>query len=175
MPIQQTKAPVQKVHKSIRLDIQTVFAIEQTAKNMGLNFSRTLETLVRLGLQDSNAFAAAELQRTCADQGVSRALNRYLKLLSQAVIAANEAKEMAQQNFMVQLCYLAERVADPDQIDFALSLDPASEMGEALIQVYKQRLARGRNRAVRQLKRAINIDAAVWAQVVKWREGRDEE
>ncbi len=99
------------------------------------------------------------------EQAVSRALNRYLKILSQTVIAANEAKEMAQQVFFTQLRQLADSLKEPSEVRRALALDSRDPLHSALYDLYKQRQARGSNRAVRELKSAIDADA--WQKLMQ--------
>ena len=175
MPTAKNKSH-NSVHKTMRFDSQTVKDIEKTARNLKLNFSRTTEFLVNLGLQYSHKHASEldyEVQRVIVAQGVNRALNRYLRLLSQAAIAANEAKEMAQQVFFRQLCQLADELDDPAEIDAALTLFGDEDvLHAALIDTYKERQKRGHARAVQRLLRSVQIDDATWQMVLRWDEGR---
>ncbi|HFC11513.1 MAG TPA: hypothetical protein ENJ56_01620 [Anaerolineae bacterium] len=165
-----------RTQKTIRFEQKTAVAITETARNLKLNFNQTTQLLVDLGLKythESSEQLAFEMQRVIVAQGVNRALNRYLRLLSQAAIAANEAKEMAQQVFFRQLCQLADELDDPAEIDAALTLfGDEDALHAALIDTYKERQKRGHARAVQRLLRSVQIDDATWQMVLRWDEGR---
>lgn len=161
----------ERVKKSFRLQKKTVAEIEKTAAKLNLNTSHAVEKLLQWGLQHVNDYAAdidMDIQRVLVEQAVERALGRYLKLLSQTTIAANEAKEMAQQVFFVQLCALSNELYDAEDVDEALMLHSRKPLHEKLFEVYKQRQQRGHQRAVEQLGRTIALDEDAWAEVVKW-------
>lgn len=168
----------ERVAKTIRLERQTIDGVQQTAKNLNKNFSRTAEHLLRIGLQhshDPGSNLNMENERRASRQGMGEALSGYLKLLSQAVLTANEAKEMAQQVFFVQLRQLANELSHPDQIYNALALFPEEDaLHKALYQVYQQRQARGQQRAIEQLKSTTAIDETLWQEIVRW-VGKDEQ
>lgn len=173
----ENAAARERIAKTIRLERQTIEGIQKTAKNLNKNFSRTVEHLVRIGLQyshDPGSNLDLENQRLSAIQGMGDALSAYLKLLSQAVLTANEAKEMAQQVFFVQLRQLANELNHPDQIYNALALFPEEdELHDALYKIYQQRQARGQQRAIEQLKATVAIDESLWQEIVNW-VGKDE-
>lgn len=168
----------ERIAKTIRLERQTIEGIQKTAKNLNKNFSRTVEHLVRIGLQYTHEHSSVldlEAQRITAMQGMGEALSAYLKLLSQAVLTANEAKEMAQQVFFVQLRQMANELTHPDQIYNALALFPEEDaLHAALYKVYQQRQAQGQQRAIEQLKATVAIDETLWQEIVRW-VGKDEQ
>ncbi len=161
----------ERVHKTMRLAPSTITEIEKTAEYFGFNFTRTVEQLIKWGLHHANEYTVevdVEIQRVVIDQAVSRALNRYLKLLSRTVIAANEAKEMAQQVFFAQLCMLSNDLYDAEDVDDALTLHSRQPLHEKLYETYEQRRERGRKRAVEQLTQAVELDEEAWGTVTKW-------
>lgn len=165
-----TNEPTRKF-KGIRFHHTTISDVEKTAENLNLNFSRTVEKLVRWGLLHTTEHAAeieVDIQRVIVEQSVSRALNRYLKLLSQTTIAANEAKEMAQQVFFAQLCMLSNELYDAEDVDEALTLHSWKPLHEKLFEAYEQRREKGHQRAVEQLTKTADIDDVVWETVTKW-------
>ena len=164
----------ERVKKSIRLQKETIADVEKAAEKLNLNTSRAVEKLIQWGLQHVNDYTAdidIGIQSVFVEQSVSRALNRYLKILSQTTIAANEAKEMAQQVFFTQLRQLADDLKDPTEVRPALALDGRNPLHSALHELYIQRKRRGRNRAVRELKSAIDIDA--WQTMLARMEGSE--
>lgn len=166
----------ERIKKSFRLHKETVAGIEQSAEKLNLNTSRTVEKLIQWGLQHVNDYTAdidIAIQRVLVEQAVERALGRYLKLLSQTTIAANEAKEMAQQVFFVQLRALGDALYDAEDVDEALTMHRWNPLHEKLFAVYQQRQQRGHERAVEQLGRTIALDEAAWAAVVKWGRGTE--
>lgn len=168
----------ERVKKSFRLQKKTVAEIEKTAAKLNLNTSHAVEKLLQWGLQHVNDYTAdidIDIQRVLVEQAVERALGRYLKLLSQTTIAANEAKEMAQQVFFVQLCALSNDLYDAEDVEEALMLHSWKPLHEKLFEVYKQRQERGHQRAVEQLSRTVALDENVWAEVVKWGRGESED
>ncbi len=168
----------ERVKKSFRLQKKTVAEIEKTATKLNLNTSHAVEKLLQWGLQHVNDYTAdidIDIQRVLVEQAVERALGRYLKLLSQTTIAANEAKEMAQQVFFVQLCALSNDLYDAEDVEEALMLHSWKPLHEKLFEVYKQRQERGHQRAVEQLSRTVALDENVWAEVVKWGRGESED
>lgn len=161
----------ERVHKTMRLAPSTITGIEKTADDFGFNFTRTVEQLIRWGLLHANDYSVevdVEIQRVVIEQAVSRALNRYLKILSQTVIAANEAKEMAQQVFFAQLCMLSNDLYDAEDVDEALTLHSWKPLHEKLHETYEQRRVRGRQRAIEQLTKGIELDEEAWETVTKW-------
>jgi hypothetical protein len=168
----------ERLLKSIRLERRTIEAVEKTAQQLDTSFTRTVEYLLRRGLQYTEEDAATlelESQRQMAKQGTGRALNQYLQLLSQAVITANEAKEMAQQVFFVQLRQLADDLNHPDQIHDALALFPEEDaIHEALYTTYKQRQQRSHDRAVTRLQQTCDIEEGVWQQFTHWTTDSDQ-
>lgn len=162
----------ERVHKTVRLERRTLHAIEQTAQNLQTNFTRTLEYLIQRGLQYTQEQAETldlETQRMMAQQGTSHALNQYLKLLSQAVMTAGEAKEMAQQVFFIQLRQLANDLNHPDQIYDALALFPKEDaVHDALYDTFKKRQKRAHERAVTRLEAVSEIEEGIWQQFSFW-------
>ncbi len=162
----------ERLLKSIRLERRTVEAVEKTAQNLHTNFTRTVEYLIRRGLQYSDEDAVTlnlEVQRLVAKQGAGRALNQYLKLLSQAVMTANEAKEMAQQVFFVQLRQLADGLDHPDQIYDALALFPEEDaVHDALYSAFKERQQRAHQRAITRLQKTSAVDDTLWQELASW-------
>lgn len=167
----------ERVHKTVRLERRTLHAIEQTAQNLQTNFTRTLEYLIQRGLQYTEEQAETlnlETQRLMAQQGTGHALNQYLKLLSQAVMTAGEAKEMAQQVFFIQLRQLADGLNHPDQIYDALAMFPKEDaVHDALYETFKKRQQRAHDRAVTRLGEASEIDEGIWQQFSFWTANAD--
>ncbi len=166
----------ERVKKSLRLHPTTLAGIEKTAANLNLNFSRTVEKLIQWGLlhvSDEAADVEIDIQRVVVEQSVSRALNRYLKLLAQTTLAANEAKEMAQQVFFAQLCALSHNLYDAEEVTDALTLHSWKPLHEKLFATYEQRLERGRKRALAQLTQAADLEDDAWAVITKWGKGAE--
>jgi len=76
--------------KNLTLTIETIEVVQAYADRHGLYFSVAIETLALMGLGHTTAESLPRLVASLLERALNRQFNRFAKLLSYAVIAAEK-------------------------------------------------------------------------------------
>lgn len=146
MLIGMTKKRI-RLKKYVTLAQETIQHIETYADANKIHFSRAIEQLALTGLADTKSQGQADMTAMAVEQAIQRSLRRLTRLLIHTAVEAGSAKQMANQIFFTQLLEL-ERANSAETVKTLLEVDPTSDEGGLLIDLYRQRMTRNHQRAV---------------------------
>lgn len=138
--------------KHITLDPETVEIIEQFCVIHGLNFSRAIESLALLGLNNTEVIGQAKFMKAVVETAVLSQLDRFAKLIAHAGIEAGSARQGVERLLFWQMIDRAQGVLNLEDYEATLVTDPDSPIEPDVYRLFKRNKGRHRYRAVLALR-----------------------
>ena len=148
--------------KHVTLTAEAVESVQAYADRHGLYFSVAVETLALMGLGNSTAETLPRLVANLLERAINWQFNRFAKLLSLAVISAEEANYKADV-LLLQTIWREARL-DPDNFleNMQVSADPNDRPDVLARQVRDELSADVHEAAVARLKKPLSGNGTLW-------------
>lgn len=155
----------------------SVEQIKAYAQAHGMNFSRTIEGLALMALEDTQMLGVVALLQETIRIEVMRQYNRMAKLTVHAGLQAGEAKETARAIYwwiilQEQRTYLAELQPHErpslSDLEARFRVDQKSPAGQQAVSMLQRRQGRYRYQAVKTLRSAIEELHDIMEDLEQW-------
>lgn len=148
--------------KNLTLTIETIEVVQAYADRHGLYFSVAIETLALMGLGHTTAESLPRLVASLLERALNRQFNRFAKLLSYAVIAAEEINYKTDV-LLLQTIWREARL-DPEHFaeNMGVSNDPGQQPDALARQIRDDLCADAHDQAVAHLKKPMGNMRALW-------------